>query len=568
MASNERYSITASNLDPERVEAIGRIAFPRLDEQQLSRIREVARERTLANGETLWSVGERTASFFVVLSGEVEIRQPDTQGKSHLIVRHGPGGFTGDVDLLSPKASVVEGVAYGETQVLEVCPDTLKRLVVADSQISDTVLAAFMARRRLLMMQGMGDITLIGSRYSPEVYALREFLERNSRPFRWIDVEADETYENLLEAFRISPEDTPAVITSTGKVCRNPSVTSLAANLGLSDIGDERVYDMVVVGAGPAGLAASVYGGSEGLDVVVLDATAPGGQAGTSSKIENYLGFPMGISGRELAQNALMQAEKFGVRFVTPRRACGLIRDGKVYVITLENDKRLRTRTLCIATGVFYRRLPAQGAANFEGRGIYFGATGMEAELCRNEQIAIVGGGNSAGQAAVFLSKFASKVHILIRSGDLEHSMSRYLINRIESLSNVKLHKHTQITHFQGNGRLEQVHVRRGEAQDTERFPVRHVFVFIGAAPNTDWLQGGVSLDEKGFVCTGPDVPLEALELEEWGADRRPFIFETNRPGVFAAGDVRSGSTKRVASAVGEGSVIVQFVHKVIGGVR
>ena len=238
-----------------------------------------------------------------------------------------------------------------------------------------------------------------------------------------------------------------------------------------------------------------------------------------------------------------------------------------MYVVTLENGEQLRTRTVCIATGVYYRRLPAQGAGDFEGRGIYFGATGMEAELCRNEQIAIVGGGNSAGQAAVFLSKYANQVHILIRSGDLEHSMSRYLINRIEALPNVTLHKHTQITHFEGNGRLEQIRVRSAEEQDSRLFPVRHVFVFIGAAPNTDWLQGEVGLDDKGFVCTGQDISTHALAPVEWGAERRPYIFETNRPGVFAAGDVRSGSTKRVASAVGEGSVIVQFVHKVIGGV-
>ena len=539
-----------------------RVAFPKLTNEQAKRAAAIARECELADGEVLWEIGDRAASFYVVLEGAVDICQPLPGGGQRLVVRHGPGGFTGDIDLLSSKAAVVSGVAAGATRALRICPETLKKLVVADSEISDVILAAFITRRRLLLAQNHGEITLLGSRYSPELYALREFLERNSRPFSWIDVENDSEAEHLIESFQLKVEEMPAVITSTGDVCRNPTVSGLAKELGLSDIGDDEIYDMAVVGGGPAGLAAAVYGGSEGLNVIVLDAHAPGGQAGTSSKIENYLGFPMGISGTELAQNALVQAEKFGVRFATPRRVSHIAEDGPVYRLEMDDGEKLKARTVVAASGVRYRRLPAANAEKFEGRGIYFAATRMEADLCTAQEVAIVGGGNSAGQAAVFLAQRARQVHILIRSGDLEHSMSRYLINRIDTLPNVKLHAYTEIQSFQGEDRLEGIEIRNNQNAETMQLPTSSVFVFIGAVANTDWLEGMVDLDRNGFVFTGDALSDEQLRTANWNGPDRPTAFETCRPGIYAVGDVRCNSTKRVASAVGEGSIVVQSVHR------
>ncbi|MGB5834597.1 MAG: FAD-dependent oxidoreductase [Thiohalocapsa sp.] len=551
------HGIEAANFDAE-----AEVAFPRLSDQQTQRIAAIARVRTRADGEPLWRVGDREASLFVIIEGAVEIRQPLPGGDTRLIVSHGPSGFTGDVDLLSSKAAVVSGIAKGSTRVFEVCPVTLKKLVVSDPEISDLILAAFMARRRLLLAQKHGEITLIGSRFSPKMYLLREFLERNARPFTWIDVETDPGARQLIESLELSVEETPAVVTTAGEVCRNPSVAGLANELGLSNIGTGEIYDMAVVGGGPAGLAAAVYGGSEGLDTIVLDARAPGGQAGTSSKIENYLGFPMGISGADLAQNALMQAEKFGVRFATPRRVSGLFKDGPLFRLELDNGEQLRARAVVAASGVHYRRLPAENAERFEGRGIYFAATRMEAELCTQEEVAIVGGGNSAGQAAVYLAKSARRVHILIRSGDLNHSMSRYLINRIDALANVQLHAYTEIRRFIGTDRLERIEIQDNRREVTSELPVSNVFVFIGAVANTDWLQGVADLDQNGFVHTGDSLDDQQYNEGQW----RPFLFETRTRGLFAVGDLRRDSTKRVASAVGEGSIVVQFVHRRVAG--
>ncbi len=555
-------SVLDSSFAPDTLSNDARVAFPKLTDEQTQRISAIAKECELVDGEVLWAVGDRAASFYVVLDGAVDICQPLAGGGKRLLVRHGPGGFTGDIDLLSSKAAVVSGVARGTTRVLRICPETLKKVVVADPEISDVILAAFITRRRLLLAQNHGEITLLGSRFSPALYALREFLERNSRPFGWIDVENDPEAEHLIESFQLKVEEMPAVVTSGGHVCRNPTVSGLAKELGLSDIGDDEIYDMAVVGGGPAGLAAAVYGGSEGLNVIVLDAHAPGGQAGTSSKIENYLGFPMGISGAELAQNALVQAEKFGVRFATPRRVSHVAENGPVYRLELNDGETLKARAVVAASGVRYRRLPAANAEKFEGRGIYFAATRMEADLCAAQEIAIVGGGNSAGQAAVFLAQRARQVHILIRSGDLEHSMSRYLINRIDTLPNVKLHAHTEIQSFQGDERLEAIEVRNNQNAETMKLPTSNVFVFIGAVANTDWLDGMVDLDRNGFVFTGDALTEDQLRAADWSGPDRPTAFETCRPGIYAVGDVRCGSTKRVASAVGEGSIVVQSVHR------
>lgn len=540
-------------------------AFPCLTGEQLEQLRPYGRPRTYADGECLWRIGDQRASFHVILTGAVDILQRRAGQGEHLVVRHGPKGFTGDFDLLSDRSAVVEGRACGETEVLEILPEALKELVVADSRLSDVVLGAFIARRQALLAGGIGNTLLIGSRFSPKTLEIREFLERNARPFEWLDLDSDSDAESLLAGFGVEPGETPVTVDSSGRVHRSPSVAAMANAMGLSAVAEDRVYDVVVVGTGPAGLAAAVYASSEGLDVLSVDAIAPGGQASTSSKIENYLGFPTGISGRELAQRAFVQAQKFGTTLAMPRRATRLDCSERPYRVQLDDDLWIRARTVVVASGAQYRRLPAADATDFEGRGVFFGATAMEARLCEGREVIVVGGGNSAGQAAVFLSEHTNHVHVVIRSESLDHSMSRYLISRIESSPRITLHARAEIEALSGGVALERIVLRDRRRGETREMPVAHLFCFIGAVPNTAWLDGCVALDEKGFVRTGLDLARDQLDADLWPA-RQPFLLETDRPGVFAAGDVRSGSTKRVASAVGEGSICVQFVHQVLAG--
>ena len=370
-------------------------------------------------------------------------------------------------------------------------------------------------------------------------------------------------FRALLEGFGVSLADTPIIVGADGAVYRNPDIGEMAACMGLSTVEGEDIYDVIVVGAGPAGLAASVYAASEGLSVLAVDSIAPGGQASTSSKIENYLGFPTGISGRDLAQRAHVQAEKFGARLATPRAVVRLDCSQRPYAVDFNDGASVRGRTIVIATGAQYRRLPLDNARRFEGRGVYFGATAMEARLCANEEVFVVGGGNSAGQAAVYLAEHASHVHVCIRSASLEHSMSKYLIQRIEASPRITLHPHTEITKLHGETRLERVEAHNTQSGEALANEARHVFVFIGAAPNTEWLEDCVALDAKGFVRTGRDLAPNDFNPVEWPG-RAPHLLETNWPGVFAAGDARAGSTKRVASAVGEGSICVQFIHQTL----
>ncbi len=540
-------------------------AFPCLTDRQIEEIARVASERVFADGETLWQIGDRRASFHVILEGAVDIIQKRAVAGEHRVVRHGPKGFTGDFDLLSDKSAVVEGRAVGQTLVLEVDPDDLKKLVVADSGLSDAIMGAFIARRQALLASGFANLLLIGSRFSQTTQEIREFLERNSRPFEWLDLDADDSAAALLEGFGVSPDETPVMVNANGRVIRGLNLTDMAQAMGLSTVSEDRIYDLLVVGSGPAGLAAAVYAASEGLDVMAVDTIAPGGQASTSSKIENYLGFPTGISGRDLAQRAFVQAEKFGTTLATPRRAVRLDCHSRPYTLEFDGGDTVRGRSVVIATGAQYRRLPAPGAEGFEGRGIYFGATSMEARMCTGDDVIIVGGGNSAGQAAVFLAEHAKHVHIMIRSESLVHSMSKYLISRIDASPRITLHPFTEITALHGDDVLTAVETRNRSTEETQTFDCGHVFCFIGAAPNTAWLDGCIALDEKGFVRTGRDLAPNDFNPVEW-PDRAPFLLETNRPGVFAAGDVRSGSTKRVASAVGEGSICIQFVHEALAG--
>ena len=503
-------------------------------------------------------------SFFVFVRGAIEVFQVSGTGEQHRVVMHRPGEFTGDIDLLSSNATVVGARAHGDTETIEVPADRLRRLVVENSELSDIILAAFLARRQELLASGSGSLTIVGSRFSPDTFRIREFLERNSRPFEWIDLESDGRVSSLLEGFGVGPEETPIVIDSNGVVTHNPTVEQMAECFGLSHIEESQIYDVIVVGAGPAGLAAAVYAASEGLEVLIVDAVAPGGQASTSSKIENYLGFPTGISGRELAQRAFVQATKFGAEVAAPREVVGLDVGSRPYTLDTGGGRSARGRTVVIATGAKYRRLPLANAGDYEGRGIYFGATHMEARMCSQQDVVIVGGGNSAGQAAVFLSQQARHVYVAIRSDSLEHSMSKYLIHRIEASPSITLLPHTEITGLYGAEELEAIELTDNRSGKSRRADIRHAFIFIGATPNTEWLPPEIALDDKGFVCTGRDLEPSDLPQGAWITARQPYLLETSAPGVFAAGDVRSGSTKRVASAVGEGSICVSFIHQVL----
>jgi len=539
-------------------------AFPVLSDEHIQLFAEHGRRRRFEDGDDVWVIGQPMTSFFVVERGAVEIFQLTGTGERHEVVVHLEGEFTGDIDLLSTSATVVGAKARGATETIEVPADRLRQLVVENSEISDIILAAFLARRQELIASGRGSLTIIGSRFSPETFKIREFLERNSRPFEWIDLESDERVSDLLEAFGVGVEETPIVIDSSGVVTHNPTVEEIARCYGLSQVDDSKVFDVIVVGGGPAGLASAVYAASEGLDVLIVDSVAPGGQASTSSKIENYLGFPTGISGRELAQRAFVQATKFGAEVAAPREVHGLDVGERPYRLDIGGGEFARGRTVVIATGAQYRRLNVENAREYEGRGIYFGATFLEARMCGNQEVVIVGGGNSAGQAAVFLSQHAKHVHIAIRSDSLEHSMSKYLIHRIEASPHITLHPHTEVTALSGDDELERIELTDNRSGESRWTDIGHAFIFIGASPNTEWLPPEVQLDAKGFVRTGRDLDAEQLTPERWPLRRQPYLLETNIPGVFAAGDVRSGSTKRVASAVGEGSICVSFIHQVL----
>jgi thioredoxin reductase (NADPH) len=429
--------------------------------------------------------------------------------------------------------------------------------------IGETIIKAFLMRREMLLSQGFSVVRIIGSRFSPDAHRLRDFALRNAIPFRWIDLEADEQADTILRQFNIPASATPIVIGRDGQWASNPTLEQFAHCAGLTvAIEDDHVYDLVVVGAGPAGLAASVYAASEGLDVLTADALAAGGQAGTSNRIENYLGFATGISGADLTRNATIQAQRFGARISVPTTVRSLGLDGGDRVVTLSDGNRLRTRCVLVASGVEYRKLDVPRFAEFEGAGIYYAATEMEARMCRDEEVVVVGAGNSAGQAIVSLAKHARHVHVLVRGTDFAARMSRYLVDRIQGLENVTIHLNTLVTGLEGDGHLRAVHATDGDGKQ-RTYETMSLFLFIGADANTDWLSGCVELDRTGFVLTGTALPQGTAELERWrAAGRAPLPLETSLPGVFAAGDVRSGSAKRVASAVGEGSMAVSFVHE------
>jgi thioredoxin reductase (NADPH) len=529
-------------------------AFPRLSEGQIETLTERGRRSRTTVGECLYRQGDSDYDFFVILEGLVSAHA-DADGVEAVVAVHGPRRFLGELSLLTGQPAFYTTVVREAGEVVQADPETLRRLVGEDPALGDLVLRAFLLRRELLSGLGAG-LKIVGSRYLPDTRRLCDFAARNRLPFRWIDPEGDPGAEALLERLGILPEETPVVVWGS-RIWRNPGNAELAAAVGMREVPPRnRVSDLVVVGAGPAGLAASVYGASEGLLTVALDGIAVGGQAGTSSRIENYLGFPSGISGAELAERATIQARKFGARIAVGAAAVGLERRDGFHAISLEDGTRLETRALLIATGVRYRRLPVERLDHFEGAGVHYEATFVEEQLCVGAPVAVVGGGNSAGQATAFLARRASKVYLLLRHGELTRDMSRYLADRIDRLPKVEVLRNTEIRELLGEDSLDGVIVEDLVSGDRRRLDVRELFVFIGADPCTGWLDGVVALDDHGYVLTGPGaVP----ESRDGGA--QPAQLETGVPGILAAGDVRAGSIKRVASAVGEGAMAVRLVY-------
>jgi thioredoxin reductase (NADPH) len=536
-------------------------AFPVLSVFQIGRIRSCSQSRQVAAGDILFEPGDENVPFYVLLSGGMEIVQPDLAGE-HQIAKHGPGGFTGEMTMISGRRCLVRGRVTESGEFLELTGDGLRSLVARDAELSDIFMRAFILRRLELISHGLGNVILLGSRHSANTLRLREFLSRNGYPYRYVDLDTDNTSQELLDRFEVTPSEIPVVICIGRSVLRNPSNQELADCMGFNTTIDEsQVRDLIIVGAGPAGLAAAVYAGSEGLDVLMIETTAPGGQAGSSSKIENYLGFPTGISGQELATRATVQAEKFGARMMVAHRVVRLECARRPFKLILDNGNSLAARAIIIATGAQYNEPPLGNLDKFKGQGIYYGATFMEAQLCEREDVAVVGGGNSAGQAAVFLSQTSRKVYMLVRSGKLSDTMSRYLIQRIEENPGIELHYKTEIVGLAGDTHLERISWQDKLSAETSDHQIRHVFIMAGASPRTEWLTGCLALDNKGFILTGRDLDGITGTLA-WSGARPPYMLETSLPGVFAVGDVRSSNVKRVASAVGEGAISISLVHR------
>jgi thioredoxin reductase (NADPH) len=537
--------------------------FPVLTADQIARVALHGRARHLRPGEVLAEVGDAQQPFFVVTAGRIEVVQP-LGDREQVIAVHRRGQFSGEVTMLSGRRGLLRMRAAEVGQVIELDREQLVRLVQTDSELGEIFMRAFILRRVELIAHGVSDVVVVGSRHEPGTLRIKEFLTRNGHPYAYLDIERDTGVQDLLDRFHVGVADVPVLICRGQTLLRNPTNQQIADCLGFNDAIDHaHVRDLVIVGAGPAGLAAAVYGASEGLDVLVLESDAPGGQAGLSSRIENYLGFPTGISGQDLAGRAYTQAQKFGAELSVAKRATGLHCDRRPYTVEMEGG-HVRARTIVIATGAEYRRLTVENLERFQGAGVYHGATFVEAQLCRGEEVVVVGGGNAAGQAAVFLAQTASRVHMLVRSADLAESMSRYLIRRIEESPTIVLRTRTEIVAVEGAEHLQRVRWRDAELDRTETHDVRHVFVMTGAVPSTKWLAGCVALDDHGFLKTGPALSADDLAAAGWPLARSPYLLETSRPGIFAVGDVRGGNMKRVAAAVGEGSTAIALVHQVL----
>ena len=541
-------------------------AFPRLTPAQIARIEPHGRHRKVEPGEIVGEAGQLVTHIFVVVSGRLDlVRPPRWVGED--VPTFGAGMFTGERSILAGGRFLARIQASTPCDVIEVPREELLQLIQTDSELSDIFLRAFILRRLQLIDQGLGDVLLLGSNHCQGSLHIREFLTRNGHPYKFVDLDTDADSQAMLDQFQVKAGDVPVVICRGTLVLRNPTIQQVADCLGLNPkIDRTAVCDLVIIGAGPAGLGAAVYAASEGLNVVMIEGNAPGGQAGTSSRIENYLGFPLGISGQELAGRAYDQAQKFGAKILIARKVARLDCSTKPYRVQCSEatGDPLLTRAIIIASGVEYRRLAVENLSRFDGAGVYYAATRMEAQLCADEEIAVVGGANSAGQAAMFLAETAKRVHMLIRGDGLAQTMSRYLISRIEAHPAIELHTRTEIVGLEGNGHLEQIAWRTGRGGAVEKQKIRHVFTMTGAEPSTKWLAGCLALDAKGFIKTGAALTADDLATAKWPLRRPPYLLETSLPGVLAVGDVRSGSTKRVASAVGEGSIAVASVHQIL----
>ena len=528
------------------------IANPRLDDDQISFLTSYGSTRQLSDGEPLFEAGGRRGGFYVVLTGGVEVLDRSAE-EEQTVARHGPREFTGDIDIMSRRRPVVSAFARGETEVLHVSSRDIRRIVGGRATLGEVLLRAFIARRQAFMTSGYQGLRVIGSGTSRDSFRLREFLTRNHVPFAWIDVDAEHGVGNLLDSFGVTEQEMPVVAYGSYPLMRNPTEGELADAIGVRHSPRDQTFDMVIVGAGPAGLAAAVYAASEGLSTLALDRHAPGGQAGTSTRIENYLGFPTGISGDELTSRALLQAQKFGALLTSPAEVVELNLEGAVPVVILRDGHHVEARSVLISTGAAYRALDVPGRAQYDGLGVYYAATHMEMITCHGRDVVVVGGGNSAGQAVMFLSEHSRRVFVLLRGGDLYKSMSSYLADRILATDNVEVLLHTEIQRMEGSTRLESIDIVDNRNGDARTIETPAVFTFIGAAPRTHWLPPEVAVDEKGFVQTGQGAA---------DGGRIPALLETSVPGIYAAGDVRAGSTKRVASAVGEGAMVVKLVHE------
>jgi len=539
------------------------LMFPTLTSAQIARIASHGVTRPVTRGEVLIEGGQTDVPFFVVKAGEIEVIRPSGLGNLLIAVLR-PAQFTGDISMILGRPAQMRLSVSESGQLVELTRDQMHDLIQTDAEISDVLMRALIHRRIALVTQGIGDALLIGSGRSAATLRIKEFLTRNAHPFKYLDLDRDADVQDLLDRFHVDRADVPVLICRGAAVLKRPSNQEIAERLGFNErIDRNHLRDVVIVGAGPAGLAAAVYAASEGLDALVIEASSPGGQAGSSSRIENYLGFPTGISGQELAGRAYAQAQKFGATVMIAKGAVQLTCEERPYGVRLDDGATIPARTVIIATGARYRKPSLANLEQFEGAGVYYSATFMEAQLCTGDEIVVVGGANSAGQAAVFLARTVRRVHLLVRSSNLSASMSRYLVRRIEEIPTIQIRTRTEIVALDGDGHLERVRWRDGTGGVTSH-GIRHVFLMTGAEANTGWLSGCVALDEKGFVKTGQDLTEQDLAAVQWSLGRSPYLLETSRPGVFAVGDVRCGNIKRVASAVGEGSIAISFVHRVL----